>query len=122
VVNENISMKKEVEESQKAIVFMKATSDLSEVSKNKLINLMSGLVVESVSDFEKKLNILIDNVLEAKKKKVTKEEEDEAKKDDEDVDDEVDNDDDDKKEDASVKEAKAKVNKYLNMVTDSRKF
>jgi hypothetical protein len=140
-VNKNIELQKALEETQKAIAFMKATEGLSEVSKERLMNLMSGLVVESVNDFKSKLNIMIDTVAEAKKKakkvKKVKEDEDEDKDDvvpdkvdeedeDEDKDDEVpdkvdeEDEDEDKDDEESVKEERSKVSSYLKKLKSMR--
>ena len=138
-VNKNIKLEKALEETQKAIAFMKATECLSEVSKERLMNLMSGLVVESVNDFKSKLNIMIDTVVEAKKPKKAKkvkEDEDEELKDKDEVDedededekkkDEVrdqvdeDEDEDDEKEDENVKEERSKVSSYLKKLGKMR--
>lgn len=129
VVNENIQLKAALEEAEKAVAFIKMTAEMSEVSKEKLMNLMSGLVTESVEDFKEKLSILKKTVAtEAKKKKrVTKEEDEEEKKKDEemneeendDVEDKVDEEDEEdeeekKKEDEVAKEERSKVDSYLS--------
>lgn len=115
-VSKSIELEKALEETEKAIVFMKSTVDMSDVSKEKLINLMKGLVVESVEDFGTKLEIIKSNFV-AEKKKVTKE------GDEDDVEDKVEKDDDEDKkddEDESVKEAKEKVSKHLSQMKDLR--
>jgi hypothetical protein len=132
VVNENIQLKAALEEAEKAVAFIKMTAEMSEVSKEKLMNLMSGLVTESVEDFKEKLSILKKTVAtEAKKKKkVTKEEDEEEKKKDEEMTDEEDDVEDDvedkveeeedeedeekKKEDEVAKEERSKVDSYLS--------
>jgi hypothetical protein len=117
VVNENISLKSDLEEAKKAIIFIKSTVDMSEVSKEKLMNLMNGLVVESADEFKEKLSILKNTLSLEGKKKVTKEEdEDEKKSDDEDdVEDKVEKEKDEKeKEDSVAKEQKEKVDGYLS--------
>jgi hypothetical protein len=142
-VNKNIELQKALEETQKAIAFMKATEGLSEVSKERLMNLMSGLVVESVNDFKSKLNIMIDTVAEAKKKakkvkkvkedededkddevpdKVDEEDEDEDKDKDDEVPDKVDeeDEDEDKDDEESVKEERSKVSSYLKKLKSMR--
>ena len=128
VVNKNIKLETALEEAEKAVIFMKNTSDLSVIAKEKLMNLMNGLVVESVDEFAKKLSILKENVVTEKKKgkkKVAKEEDGEddekkpedemdAEKKDDEVEDKVDGEDDDEDdEDEVAKEQREKVNGYL---------
>jgi hypothetical protein len=114
-VNKNIELVKEANELKKAVIFMKATNDLSEVSKEKLINLMSGLVTESVEDFAEKLEIVKSTLVsEAKKVK---------ENDDEDVDDEVDNDEEDsnEKKDRGVEESRKVVKEHLSKLSNLRR-
>lgn len=131
VVNKNIKLETALEEAEKAVIFMKNTSDLSVIAKEKLINLMNGLVVESVDEFAKKLSILKENVVTEKKKgkkKVAKEEdedgekkpEDEMKPEDE-VEDKVDREDDDEEDEEEVaKEQREKINGYLRNLKNVR--
>lgn len=117
-VNKNIELEKALEETQKAIAFMKATEGLSEVSKERLMNLMSGLVVESVNDFKSKLNIMIDTVVEAKKPKKVKEDEEEDELKNDEVPDKVDEEDEEDEEE--VKEERSKVSSYLRKLNGMR--
>ncbi len=121
ILNENIELKKDAVEAQKAVIFLKATNGMSTVSQEKLLNLMSGLVTESVKDFSDKLAILKKTVIgEAKKKKVTKEEdEEEVNKDEVEEEDEVKDvvdkdEEDEEKKDKVAKEERLKVDGYLS--------
>jgi len=122
VVNENIQLKAALEEAEKAVAFIKMTSEMSEVSKEKLMNLMIGLVTESVEDFKEKLSILKKTIAtEAKKKKVTKEEEDEDATEKDEVEDKVEEEDEEEKKDDEVaKEELDKVDSYLSRIRPRR--
>lgn len=71
-VQKNIKLTNALEEAEKAIIFMRETSDLSDVSRERLMNMMSGLVVESTDDFQSKIKTLKKVVSESKSEKVNK--------------------------------------------------
>lgn len=83
LVSENYELKHDNEELQKALIFVRETNDMSLVNKEKLMNMMKGLVVESVNDFAEKLNIVKSNLVSEKKASV-------KEQDDEDIEDKVD--------------------------------
>lgn len=57
-----IETRKDLVEAQKAIHFMNKTQNLTAVEQERLMNLMSGIVTESVDDFNTKLDYMIKNV------------------------------------------------------------
>lgn len=127
LMNKNMELIATVEESEKAVAFMKSTGDLSLVSKEKLLRLMSGLVVESVDDFTNKLETLKSSIVtEAKKKKVTKEEDedDEKKSDksDEDIADKVEESDEEDAEEKKKKDAEVASEEVSMMLKGLKKF
>jgi len=96
VQSEKIELSKQVIEMEKASAFINAVDGLVETDKEKIMNLMEGLVVDNVEDFKSKLSILVEKVADDdededdedkkdKKKKSAKKDEDEVNDDDEDV-------------------------------------
>lgn len=71
-IEKNIQLTKALEEAEKAVVFIRETADLSDVSRDRLMNMMSGLVVESARDFASKIKSLKKIVSESPTKKVNK--------------------------------------------------
>ena len=76
LIIENNELKKEMLEAEKAIAFMQETKDLSEISKEKCLNMMEGMVTESIEDFKAKLEIVKSNLITEKKSKKVKENDD----------------------------------------------
>lgn len=129
LMHKNMELVTAVEEAEKAVAFMKGTEGLSLVSKEKLLRLMTGLVVESAEDFKEKLETLKSSVVTEAKKKVTKEEDDEESKDDEkksddseDVGDEVEESDEEDAEEKKKKDAEVASEEVTSMLKGLKKF
>ena len=76
LLNENHELRKELLEAEKAIAFIQETKDLSIISREKCMNMMEGMVTESVEDFKTKLDIIKSNLItEKKSKKVNEDDE-----------------------------------------------
>ena len=105
---ENNELRKEMLEAEKAIAFMQDTKDLSEISKEKCMNMMEGMVVESIEDFKAKLEIVKSNLITEKKSRKVKENDDYVDDIDDmsDKEDEREGDDPDLEEDDSEKDEK----------------
>ena len=105
---ENNELRKEMLEAEKAIAFMQETKDLSEISKEKCMNMMEGMVVESIEDFKAKLEIVKSNLITEKKSRKVKENDDYVDDIDDmsDKEDEREGDDPDLEEDDSEKDEK----------------
>ncbi len=86
-VDKIIELEKVVEEHEKAVMFIQKTNDMTDVSKEKLKNIMEGLSVNSTEEFGEKMDIIIKSVLEESVNSIE----------DENVDDEVVNENKDKK-------------------------
>ena len=56
---ENVDLKEQLFEYEKAIEVMKSVSDLTEVKKSQVIDLLEGLEFDSIEDFKSKLDICI---------------------------------------------------------------
>lgn len=112
---ENKELKDELFEAEKAIIFMKNTEDLSILSREKCLNMMDGMAVESIEDFNKKLDIIKSNLITERKSKKVKEEDDPDDMDDEkdDIDEKDDEDENLKNESCSSKKKRTVKEEYL---------
>lgn len=61
-VEENIELKKQIVEFEKAVSFQKRTASLTESTIEKVHDLLEGLEFTNISDFNRKLNIIIEKV------------------------------------------------------------
>lgn len=77
LLKENHELRKELLEAEKAIAFIQETKDLSIISREKCMNMMEGMVTESVEDFKTKLDIIKSNLITEKKSKKVNEDDDE---------------------------------------------
>lgn len=117
LVEERYNLIKENEEMQKAICFIQETKDMSLIAKEKLMNLMKGLVVESVADFKSKLDIIKSNLVSEKCGSKVKKEEDDVEDMVEPDDSEDENSDDEKMEE---KKAKKSVKEWMDKISALR--
>ncbi len=90
LLNENHELRKELLEAEKAIAFIQETKDLSIISREKCMNMMEGMVTDSVEDFKTKLDIIKSNLITEKKSKKVNEDDDEYVKDIDDMSDKED--------------------------------
>ena len=111
--SEKIELSKTVVEMEKANIFITMTESLFDTDKEKIMNLMEGLVVESVEDFKAKLSIIVEKA---------KEDEDEDEKNDDKSKDEKDNKDSDEvdKKDKDDKEVKETDNGWAKNFRDMK--
>lgn len=65
-VNSDIDSKKQVLEYEKSMKFVSMTEDLSDTSKEKLLTLLENINCADIEDFEKKVTILKETVIEKK--------------------------------------------------------
>jgi hypothetical protein len=65
-MNKVADLTEEIEEHKKAITFIEATKDLTELEKEKVHEMMEGIVVSNVEDFAKKLAIVLGRITSVK--------------------------------------------------------
>lgn len=68
-VEEKIELKKQCFEYEKVINFNKLTESLSDVKKEKVLSLCEGLIFNDIEDFETKVNIIIEKIVDKEFKK-----------------------------------------------------
>lgn len=78
LIQDKTELQQENEELEKALVFIKNTDDLSEMDKQKCLNMMDGIQTESIQDFKSKLNLIKKNLITEKRSYFRKEEVDDV--------------------------------------------
>ena len=72
-INDDINSKKQIFEYKKSIKFIEMTDGYSDTKKEKLMTLIENIECEDIQDFEKKVNILKESLLDKKVEKEKKE-------------------------------------------------
>lgn len=78
LIQDKTELQQENEELEKALIFIKNTDDLSEMDKQKCLNMMDGIQTESIQDFKSKLNLIKKNLITEKRSYFRKEEVDDV--------------------------------------------